>query len=132
MSNSESGVTHTEIYSFKKKIVSGLTVDGSPNREFDYIDIDYTKTYVKDGDKFTTDYDVKSQITYPISRESNDPSQNIPVFSDESLLGISSFNVDVDVQIDRGGASAFERHHILSEINTFEDLLNYKNNMFNL
>jgi hypothetical protein len=40
--------------------------------------------------------------------------------------------VDVDVTIDRGGASAFERHYKLAECNTMQDLVNYGNNFFNL
>ena len=40
--------------------------------------------------------------------------------------------VDVNVTIDRGGASAFERHYKLAECNTMQDLVNYGNNFFNL
>ena len=38
--------------------------------------------------------------------------------------------VDVDVTIDRGGASAFERHYNLSECNTMSDLEQYRNGYF--
>lgn len=38
--------------------------------------------------------------------------------------------VDVDVTIDRGGVSAFERHYNLAECNTMQDLERYKNNVF--
>ena len=40
--------------------------------------------------------------------------------------------VDVNVTIDRGGASAFEKHYKLSECNTIQDLVNYGNNFFNI
>ena len=40
--------------------------------------------------------------------------------------------VDVNVTIDRGGASAFESHYKLSECNTMQDLTQYGNNYFNL
>lgn len=39
---------------------------------------------------------------------------------------------DVNVTIDRGGASAFEKHYKLSECNTMQDLTNYGNNFFNI
>jgi hypothetical protein len=39
---------------------------------------------------------------------------------------------DVNVTIDRGGVSAFEKHYKLSECNTMSDLINYGNNFFNL
>lgn len=37
---------------------------------------------------------------------------------------------DVNVTIDRGGASAFEKHYKLSECNTMQDLTNYGNQYF--
>ena len=40
--------------------------------------------------------------------------------------------VDVNVTIDRGGVSAFEKHYKLSECNTMQDLVNYGNNFFNI
>ena len=39
---------------------------------------------------------------------------------------------DVNVTIDRGGVSAFEKHYKLAECNTMQDLVNYGNNFFNL
>lgn len=38
--------------------------------------------------------------------------------------------VDVNVTIDRGGVSAFEKHYKLSECNTMQDLVNYQNGYF--
>lgn len=40
-------------------------------------------------------------------------------------------NID-EITIDRGYASAFELHYKIGEINTFEDLQNYQNNIFGL
>ena len=40
--------------------------------------------------------------------------------------------VDVNVTIDRGGVSVFEKHYKLSECNTMQDLVNYGNNFFNI
>jgi hypothetical protein len=37
---------------------------------------------------------------------------------------------DVNVTIDRGGVSAFEKHYKLSECNTMQDLVNYGNHYF--
>lgn len=39
---------------------------------------------------------------------------------------------DVNVTIDRGGVSAFEKHYKLAECNTMQDLVDYGNNFFNL
>lgn len=38
--------------------------------------------------------------------------------------------VDVNVTVDRGGVSAFEKHYKLSECNTMQDLVNYQNGYF--
>lgn len=40
--------------------------------------------------------------------------------------------IDVNIEFDRGNATAFESHLKLSECNTFEDMENYGNNYFNL
>jgi hypothetical protein len=38
--------------------------------------------------------------------------------------------VDVNVTIDRGGVSVFEKHYKLAECNTMQDLQNYHNGEF--
>ena len=56
-----------------------------------------------------------------------------PLFKEEYLMGASmDSKIDINVSIDRGYATAFEKHLVLTECNTFEDLLNLRNNMFNL
>ncbi len=52
---------------------------------------------------------------------------------EEYLINFSSPpKIDVNVTIDRGGVSAFEKHYKLAECNTMQDLVNYGNNFFNL
>lgn len=56
-----------------------------------------------------------------------------PVFKKEYLNHISEEPViNVEVEFNRGNATAFENHFKLSECNTFEDIENYGNNYFNL
>lgn len=58
---------------------------------------------------------------------------NAPVFKKEYLNHISEEpKINVNIEIERGGASAFENHFRLSECNTYEDLRSYHNNIFNL
>lgn len=45
---------------------------------------------------------------------------------------IASTKNEIDAVFDRGNAAAFERHLKLTECNTFEDLLKYGNNFYNL
>ena len=50
---------------------------------------------------------------------------------EDYLINFSSPpKVDVNVTIDRGGVSAFERHYKLAECNTMQDLENYANGWF--
>lgn len=52
---------------------------------------------------------------------------------DDGLLGVEGVNINYDDYIiDRGTSSAFERHLVLGEISSFEDLEKYKNGFFNL
>ena len=52
---------------------------------------------------------------------------------EEYLTGFSlPPKADVNVTVDRGGVSAFEKHYKLSECNTMQDLVNYGNNFFNI
>ena len=47
-------------------------------------------------------------------------------------MGVQFINPDVDANIQRGTAASYERHNILGEIKTFDDLENYRNNFFEL
>ena len=62
-----------------------------------------------------------------------DYSYDAHLTKEEYLLNFSSPPmVDIDVTIDRGGASAFENHYKLAECNTIQDLEDYGNNFFNI
>ena len=55
------------------------------------------------------------------------------VFSNDKLFGTTMIDYKQDeVNITRGSYGAFERHNILGEINSMEDLQNYRNNYFKL
>ena len=58
---------------------------------------------------------------------------NTPLIKEEYLMSASMDAVtDIDITIDRGNATAFERHLMLGECNTFQDLINIRNNFYNL
>ena len=58
---------------------------------------------------------------------------DFPVIREEYKLGSSSLsNVDVDVNIDRGTARAFDQHIKLLEVNSLESLEQYGNGYFNI
>ena len=56
-----------------------------------------------------------------------------PAYKQEYLNKIPEApNINVDVTLNRGNATAFESHLKMTECNTLEDLVNYGNNYFNL
>lgn len=53
--------------------------------------------------------------------------------AEDRLVGANYFDFDVPkITIDRGDYAAMERHYILGEINSFDDLEKYRNNYFKL
>lgn len=59
--------------------------------------------------------------------------QNADYIMEDYQLGISFVsNNNTNVYVDRGTATAFERHMRLSEVDTLDDLVNYGNGMFKL
>lgn len=54
------------------------------------------------------------------------------IVKEELSMGVEDMRKSIDLNIERGISAAFERHHILTEVNTFQDLENYRNDFFNL
>jgi len=76
---------------------------------------------------------VQALVSFKRSLMSNDIFQTLDVYRDEALLGIHDINVDASVFIDRGeGVSVLERHSVLSEVATLEDLEHYRNDFFGI
>jgi hypothetical protein len=54
-------------------------------------------------------------------------------FMDEALIGSTFVDFDIpEVNVNRGNYTAMERHYILGEVKSFDDLQNYRNNLFKL
>lgn len=98
--------------------------------KFIYCDIVIANTgFVEtDGDGDT----IYSMIEFYNEQAASDDFQIATPIKNESTIGLQDIKVDADVNIERGTHASFERHNILGEVCTFEDLLNYKNNMFKL
>ena len=57
----------------------------------------------------------------------------MPYFKEEALIGIQDLTVDIsNLRIERGKAAAWERHSILGEISSFDDLETYRNGFFTM
>lgn len=99
--------------------------------KFIYIDVGEPKVF--DVDAPTEDGEVQSLVTFKRSMMKHDIFQKLFTYRDEALFGIHDVAKDVGVFVDRGiGTTVIERHSILSEVDTFEDLLNYRNDYFHL
>ena len=80
--------------------------------------------HIQDSYSTTIEYNTDSYYNNTI---------NLSLFKDDMLIGLHDITLDTgDLTIDRGKSSAFERRTILGEVVTFEDLVNYKNDLFNL
>ena len=54
-------------------------------------------------------------------------------FSDDRLFGnVLVENDNTNINVNRGNYTAIERHNILGEVNSMDDLKNYRNNFFKL
>lgn len=113
------GVKYVDTFDMEMSIYR-TTVDGVENKEFIYVDIDYNT--VKH----------KAEVSFTAEMAKKDTMYDVEIFKKESNLGIQNIRYDLDGKIERGKYAAFERHNILGEINTFEDLKNYRNNYFKL
>ena len=79
-----------------------------------------------------TNNPILSNISFNVGQTIEDIAQKDYVFKDENLMGIEDIKKEININIERGVSSAFERLHIMSEVKSFNDLLNYKNNYFKL
>lgn len=116
------------------KQITGERQRTNPNNKqnlFDYLfkisgENDTIITY-SDNEDFT------SNISYKSLGVSNKNSIEVPKIKLDYLLGvINEPKIDVDVFIDRGSNSAFERHLKLGDIKSLDDLENYGGGFFKI
>lgn len=71
-------------------------------------------------------------VQYSINDIIDDNFQKDYVFKNEYTIGVENLVENIEINIERGLSSSFEKHHILSEIKSMSDLENYRNNLFKL
>jgi hypothetical protein len=100
------------------------------NVKFEFITYNYTFTYSK---KIAhQDVNIVSIINdLEVYRNDFSEFENANLYREDYLNGISySPTKDINVRIERGSTSVFDKHIKLSEIKTLEDLENYQNGAF--
>ena len=122
-------IDYTEVYPAEYTLgYFSFTIDENdtePTKQFRYLKIDFENGLAV-GEKR------KANIDVTIRRDGTE-SQNVPYYKEEALLGIQDINIDVsDLTIDRGKAAAYERHSILGEVSSMDDLENYRNGFFKM
>ena len=126
------GIWYKEIYDYYKDLYWDGVVDGSYKTYlYDYIDFEANETtHTFEGIDFARQkYILCNDIRY----NHNSNSTGFPVFYDEkTAISDEPLKEKYDVVIDRGSSAAFERHLMLSEVKTFNQLEILRNNYFNL
>jgi hypothetical protein len=128
------GIWYKETYPYEE-LTSQFLIDGElVECTYDYIDFDsVATTYEFEGIDFPRkNYIFCEDIRYK-SNVSSDVLTSYIVFRDEKMIGMTEkMKEKYNVIIDRGSSAAFERHLVLSEVKSFQDLELLRNNMFNI
>lgn len=130
------GVNYKEKYHFTHDIISGIGIDGMSNLSFNFANIDLANSIITLEDNTEVDL-VNSNPIYSNTSVSwfdinNNTTSFAETYKDESLLGVQNVCNSVNVKITRGTSAALERHNILGEIKTLQDMENYRNNFFEI
>ena len=137
--SSSGGVKYEETYQFEniRKVLENDTIYLVSDITYKYIDVKYDDVKVT---VYSEDFNLYRDTNIGNVTEFNvadvwtrEGAINTPLFKEEYLMGAAiDSDIDLDIEIDRGNAAAFERHLILTECNTYSDIENYRNNLFNL
>lgn len=110
------GITYIENRTLSPAVLSGIRINN--------VKKDYIYPYIGEVVSCNVEYNHNTIV---------DNNLNVTFFKDDMILGLHDISFDIgDITIDRGNSSAFERRSILGEVVTFQDLENYKNDLFKL
>ena len=135
------GDIYREKYTLQEEHVDYVALDGVDNIPVysDYIDFDgaakefYSPRYGLYRTGNTANIISATSGEFWVKKDDGSYANDAYLAKEEYLTAFSlPPKVDVNVTIDRGGVSAFEKHYKLSECNTMQDLTNYGNNFFNI
>lgn len=124
------GVWYKEVYPLKKMCIGEFLINNK-NNKYMYDEIDFSKKeteYFYENIDFTTkNHIICDDIRYKSETYLKDCTNDF-IFKDDKMVDLNyPLKENYNVVIDRGIASAFERHLQLSEIKTWQDLENYRN-----
>lgn len=126
--NYTGGTIYNEKYAYNENIQGEISLDGFDEVRYWYnsIDFDGSKEYIENSDLNLSKY---GNISYINGLTTGDVWKkdgtvyNSPIIKEDYLMGISMNGItDIDVEINRGNAAAFESHFRLSECNSISDI----------
>ena len=110
------GIKYVEQYTFSSAVLTNIMINGE-KRNFVY---PYIGELINSISTFSQECITNNLV-------------NLTYFKDDMLLGVHDVKIEEsNIYINRGKSSAFERRSILGEVATFEDLENYKNDLFKI
>lgn len=112
--------------------VSGMTYTCYPF--VSYIDIDYGTSYEMDfeNSRLLIDESPMSHLYIFTKHDDNMQIDGLTIFHNSEEDSIFDVDSNIDARVSRGEYAAFERHNTLGEVNTFEDLEQFRNGMYGL
>lgn len=132
----EQGLTYKEKYWFTHDTLSGVNIDNLSDLSFDFanINLSYSLLNVETNTdvELLTNNPIYSNIMVDGKAMKDDGCNFAPIIKNEALIGVENISNDIDAKITRGISAAFERHHILGEIKTIQDMENFRNNYFEI
>jgi len=132
----DTGIFYTEQLKYESGVTKNAWIEGTNQADLYYEKLDYytnSKTYF--NPEYNTNFE-NIRLATITQMELGGFSNNfikVPLFTKEGTENLySEPKVTTDVIFNRGSAAGWEKHFKLSECNTFQDLKNYGNNIFNL
>lgn len=132
------GMWYKETYPYIEGEINFIMIEDEEEKEksCSYGIIDFSSamtTYSYKGIDFPRkNYILSTDIRYKSDSYLKN-SESFFIYRDDKMGGISeNIKEKYDVAIDRGSAAAYEKHLVLTEVKTFQDLELLRNNMFNI
>ena len=101
-------------------------------RRYNAFDISYDNPLTNNNIENDNKNVILSNITFNVGASDEFMFNNIDTYKNDELIGVEDMTKKININIERGKSSAFERLHILTEIKTLNDLEKYKNNYFKI
>lgn len=127
----ETGIHYEDIFHYEVKKYNSFKYGGKEYNNVAYIDIDYNVSNLTD-DLVST---VKPLSKFVFKQKNVVSEIGLQLFKDDKDMLIHDIDITDNVVVDRGEsttANAYERHMILGEIMSFEDMVEFKNDYFKL